>query len=538
MRTRPEYDYVIVGAGSAGCVLANRLTESGRYSALVLEAGGWDHDPLIHVPLGWGQILNQRRHDWMYFAEPEPEVNGREIECARGKVIGGSSTINAMAYVRGHRGDFERWEQQFGLKGWGYDKVLPYFRRQESWEGGASTFRGGSGPLHTQYSRYKDPLVDAFLKAAQSAGYQSNPDYNSGDQDGFGIWQTTIKNGSRWSAAAAYLKPALKRRNLHLRTRVLVTKVVVGHGRASGVEFVDKGKLTHVRARREVLLCGGVINSPQLLMLSGIGPQDELSSHGIDVSLARPGVGKNLQDHISATIAFSKPAPGKFHRMMRLDRAVWEMARAYLFGTGMATDLPAGLMGFVRSAPEQPLPDLQFLFNAGSLKARPYLRPFLPGFEDTFSCRAIVLRPQSRGEIRLKSSDPRDAPRIFQRFFTTEGDIATLRSGLRIVRDIVQQRPLRPFVVRETHDSADARSDAELDSFIRATAITVHHPAGTCRMGLADDQNAVVDPEFRVIGIDALRVVDASVMPDLVGGNINAAVIMMAEKASDLIHAA
>lgn len=538
MRTEAEYDYVIIGAGSAGCVLANRLTESGRYSVLVLEAGGWDHDPLIHVPLGWGQILNKRRHDWMYFAEPEPEVDGRGIECARGKVIGGSSTINAMAYVRGHPKDFDRWEQEYGLEGWGYDDVLPYFRKQESWEGGASAYRGGSGPLHTQYSRYRDPLVDAFLKAAQSAGYPSNSDYNSGDQDGFATWQTTIKNGRRWSAAAAYLKPALKRASLRLKTHVLVTRIVIGKGRAQSVEYLDKGKATRVQARREILLCGGVINSPQTLMLSGIGPRDELSANGIDVKVARQGVGRNLQDHISASIAFSKPSNGRFHRMMRLDRAVMEMAKAYLFGAGMATDLPAGLMGFVRSGPHSELPDIQFLFNAGSLKARPYLWPILPSFEDTFSCRAIVLRPQSRGEIRLVSADPREAPRIFQRFFTREPDIATLRAGLRIVRDVVSQSPLKSFVVAETRESAGARTDAELDGYIRATAITVHHPAGTCRMGLEDDPQAVVDSQFRVIGVDALRVVDASVMPDLVGGNINAAVIMMAEKASDLVLAA
>ncbi len=533
--TEKVYDYVIVGAGSAGCVLAARLTEDEGVSVLVLEAGGWDLDPWIHIPLGWGKILQGRLHDWMYFAEPEASVDGRRVECARGKVIGGSSSINAMAYVRGNRADYDRWAA-LGLPGWSYAHALPYFRRQESWEGGASAYRGGDGPLTTRASRYEDPLIEAYIEAGVAAGFPLTGDYNGEQQEGFGRLQSTIRNGRRCSGADAYLRPSVRRPNLQVEVHAHATRIVMENRRAAGVEYLQAGQTIVARAGREVILAGGVINSPQLLMLSGIGDPDELRSHRIAVNAPLAGVGKNLQDHIAAACMYSRKEPGPFQKSMRLDRIAAALANAWVFGKGFATDLPSGVVAFLKSEMAREIPDVQILFHAGPLAAGPYLPPFRNAFADGFSARAVLLRPESRGRVVLASADPRAPPRIHQNFFAGGRDLPVLREGMRLLRRVAAQPSMKPYIGAELAPGPDKQSDADIDAHSRATAITAHHPLGTCKMGPAGDPMAVVDGELRVVGIEALRVVDASVMPDLVGGNINAAVVMIAERASDLIR--
>jgi 4-pyridoxate dehydrogenase len=527
------YDYIIIGAGSAGCVLANRLSEDGAASVLLLEAGPRDRHPFIHIPLGMGKMHEYDMFNWGYQTEPEPSLNGRRIEAMRGKVLGGSSSINVMAYTRGHRGDYDRWAQK-GARGWSYADVLPYFKRCETWQGGENTWRGGSGPIGTEFAKTKDPVYGAWIEAAKAAGMPVSDDYNGEQQEGFGRGQYTIRNGYRSSAATAYLKPARKRRNLAVETGVQAGRVIMRGTRAAGVEYKRGGSETvEVAADREVILCAGAFNTPPLLMRSGIGPAGHLSDMGIKPVVDLP-VGKNLQDHLAVVIFFARPDESTFRHDMRFDRMARAMIEAYFLGTGPGTVVPGGLHAFIKSRPELAVPDIEFMFRGAPAETHLWFPLVRPAYRDGYGIRPTLLHPDSRGEILLRSSDPAAPPRIVYNFFSAPGDLPRLREGFRLARLVAYQQPMNPYRGEETSPGAQVKTDADIDAFIRRTAITAHHPCATCAMGIGPD--TVTDAELRVRGTEGLRVVDASIMPDLVSAHINACVLMIAEKASDMIR--
>jgi 4-pyridoxate dehydrogenase len=529
----PGYDYVIVGGGSAGCVLANRLSEDAAARVLLLEAGGRDTHPLIHVPIGMGKMHELNMFDWGYRSDPEPNLNGRRIEAMRGKVLGGSSSINVMAYTRGHRGDYDRWAQK-GARGWSYADVLPYFKRGETWERGANTWRGGSGPLGTEFAKTRDPLFDAWMEAAKAAGMPVTDDYNGSRQEGFGRGQYTIRNGYRSSASVAYLHPARKRPNLTVVTRANARRVMLRGTRATGVEYsTARGERVVAQADREVIVSAGAFNTPALLMLSGIGPAAHLADMGIKPVVDVP-VGKNLQDHLAVLIFFARLDESSFRRAMRIDRMAVAMLRAYLFGTGPGTVVPGGLHAFIKTRRELAVPDIEFMFRGAPAQAHLWFPLLRPAYQDGYAIRPTLLHPDSRGEILLRSNDPAVPPRIVYNFFSVGDDLSRLREGFKLARTVAYQKPMHPFRGTEVSPGLAVKSDAEIDAFIRQTAITAHHPCGTCAMGIGPE--AVTDAQLHVCGIERLRVVDASIMPDLISAHINACVLMIAEKAADMIR--
>lgn len=524
-----EFDYVIVGAGSAGCVLANRLTADGKHSVLLLEAGPKDTNPWIHVPLGYGRLFKEKAVNWMYSTEPEPGLNGRNVFQPRGKVLGGSSSINGLLYVRGQHEDYDRWRQH-GNQGWGYDDVLPYFKKAESQARGADEFHGTGGPLPVSDWRHADPLSTAFVEAAIETGIPRNPDFNGATQEGAGFFQTTSRAGRRASTAVAYLRPAKRRQNLHVATSALAERILFDGRRAAAVAYRQAGALRQARARKEILISGGAYNSPQLLQLSGVGPADLLRQHGIAVVLDAPGVGHDLQDHMQVRVITRCCQAVTLNDIINHPgRKVLAGLRYAAFRTGPLT-ISAGTSGaFFKTNPRLATPDIQIHFLPFSTdKMGEKLHAF-----SGFTASVCQLRPESRGSLRIKSADPAAAPAIKINYLASEVDRTAVVEGLKILRKILRAPALAPFTVEEVDPGAKVASDEALLAFCRERGTTVYHPTSTCRMG--NDPLAVTDQRLRVRGIEGLRVVDASVMPDLVSGNTNAPVIMIAEKASDMI---
>ena len=524
-----EFDYVIVGAGSAGCVLANRLSADGRNSVLLLEAGPKDTNLWIHVPLGYGKLFKEKTVNWMYQTEPEPGLDGRTVFQPRGKVLGGSSSINGLLYVRGQHEDYDRGRQR-GNAGWGYDDVLPYFRKAENQQRGADHYHGAGGPLPVSDWRHADPLSEAFVVAAAQTGIPTNPDFNGASQEGAGFFQTTTQRGRRASTAYSYLRPAKNRSNLEVETSALAQRILFDGRRARAVEYRQGGALRTARARKEILVSSGAYNSPQLLQLSGVGPAELLKQHGVDIVLDAPGVGNDLQDHLQVRLVTRCSQPVTLNDILNHPvRRVMAGARYAAFRKGPLT-IAAGTSGaFFKTNPRLATPDIQIHFLPFSTDR---MGEKLHSFS-AFSASVCQLRPESRGSLRIKSADPAVPPEIRINYLATETDRTAFIEGFKILRQILAAPALKPYAVDEILPGSKVTSDEDILAFCRQTGSTVYHPTSTCRMG--NDPLAVVDQRLRVRGIEGLRVVDASVMPDLMSGNTNAPTIMIAEKASDMI---
>ena len=525
-------DYVIVGAGSAGCAMAYRLSEAGK-SVLVIEHGGSDAGPFIQMPGALSYPMNMSLYDWGYKSVPEPHLNNRQLVTPRGKVIGGSSSINGMVYVRGHAGDYNHWAES-GAAGWSYADVLPYFKRMETWDarghGGDPDWRGTDGPLHVTRGPRDNPLHDAFVTAGQQAGYPVSADYNGEQQEGFGPMEMTVYKGQRWSAANAYLKPALKRENCDL-IRGLARKVVIEEGRAVGVEIERGGKVEVIRANAEVILSASSLNSPKLLMLSGIGPAAHLAEHGIEVVADRPGVGKNLQDHLEFYFQFASKQPITLYKYWNLFGKALVGAQWLFTKTGLGASNQFESAAFIRSDKGVDYPDIQYHFLPIAVRYDGQAAAEGHGFQ----AHVGPMRSPSRGEVSLNSADPKDDPRIFFNYMSTEQDWIDFRKCVRLTREIFAQDAMKPFVKHEIQPGDALQTDDEIDGFIREHAESAYHPCGTCKMGAVDDPMAVVDPECRVIGVEGLRVADSSIFPRITNGNLNGPSIMTGEKASDHI---
>ena len=535
-----EYDYVVIGAGSAGCVLANRLSADPDAKVLLLEAGGRDRNPLFRLPMLMGKLMHSGLYNWHYHTEPEPELNDRRIYWPRGKALGGSSTINGMIYVRGNRQDYDRWAQM-GMSGWSYEEVLPAFRRSEAHVERDGAFHGRQGELTVCRARSKNILFDTFIKAGVEAGHSFNDDFNGGGQEGFGRYDFTIKNGKRWSTSRAFLYPALGRRNLTVKTGALTERILVENGRATGVDYAISGNRKRAHVRREVLLSAGTVNSPQILLLSGIGPADEIRRHGIDVVHDLPGVGRNMQDHVDCVLAYECLKPVSLYGDLRVDRLSLSILQAAFTGSGIATTFPYEGGAFMKSRPGLEAPDVQAHFMPALEKTANLHWPKFWARQAIeanhgFSIRVGPVNPQSRGTISLRSPNPAYPPMIHANYLSAEFDRKTMIAAIRMMRDVIAQKAFEEYRGRELAPGPDITTEQDLTAWLRANALTTLHPVGTCKMG--NDRDAVVDAKLKLRGIDGLRVADASIMPIITSGNTNAPTIMIAERAAQFITGA
>lgn len=527
-----EADIVIVGAGSAGCAMAYRLSEGGL-SVIVIEHGGTDAGPFIQMPAALSYPMNMKLYDWGYQSEPEPHLGGRRLATPRGKVIGGSSSINGMVYVRGHAHDYDTWDAM-GASGWSYADVLPYFKRMETWDdgghGGDPEWRGTDGPLHVSRGPRDNPLFTAFVEAGKQAGYEATDDYNGRKQEGFGPMEQTVYKGRRWSAANAYLRPALKRDNCTL-INGLARRVVIENGRAVGVEIKRRGAVEVIRARREVVIAASSINSPALLMHSGVGPAAHLAEHGIEVVADRPGVGQNLQDHLELYIQMAASKPVTLFKHWNLFGKARIGAQWLFTKTGLGASNQFESAAFIRSKAGLAYPDIQYHFLPIAVRYDGQAAAEGHGFQ----AHVGPMRSTSRGAVTLRSSDPEDAPKILFNYMSRPEDWEEFRTCIRLTREIFGQEAFANFIKHEIQPGAEVQSDEQLNAFISEHVESAYHPCGTCRMGRADDPMAVVDPDARVIGVDGLRVADSSIFPQITNGNLNGPSIMVGEKASDHI---